>query len=78
MAAYKNQQQRVTAGTRVFHFVSYDARPANVKRGETEMGPTWYLMRAGKRWPALPEVSGQSPEEVTQALTNWLKTQGII
>ena len=37
----------------------------------------WYLMRAGKRWPVMPEVPGQVDTEITQALTTWLKEQGI-
>lgn len=77
MSAYKNQQRRLSLGHREFHFVTYEARPANVKRGETESGPMWYLMRAGKRWPVMPEVPGQVDTEITQALTSWLKQQGI-
>jgi hypothetical protein len=37
----------------------------------------WYLMRAGKRWPVMPEMPGQVETEVTMALTRWLKEQGI-
>ena len=77
VSAYKNQQRRLSLGQREFHFVTYEARPANVKRGETESGPMWYLMRAGKRWPVMPEVPGQVDTEITQALTAWLKEQGI-
>ncbi len=77
MSAYKNQQRRLSLGQREFHFVTYEARPANVKRGEEGSGPMWYLMRAGKRWPVMPEVPGQVETEVTTALTKWLKEQGI-
>lgn len=73
--SYKVLQQRIRHGGQSFHFVSYDAQPGNVKRGEAAMGPMWYLMRAGKRWPAIPQVVGQSEAESMAALGSWLQTE---
>jgi len=77
MSKYKVQQHRVSCGTRSFHFVSYEAQVANVRRGDVEMGPMWGLMRAGKRWPAIPHVVGQDDAEATRALVAWLRSQGM-
>ncbi|MDO8502644.1 MAG: hypothetical protein Q7S20_12445 [Gemmatimonadaceae bacterium] len=77
MSAYKNQQHRLVRGSHQFHFVSYDGQPSNPRRGEPATVPMWYLMRAGKRWPVMPQVLGVPDSEVTQALTAWLDSQGI-
>ncbi|MDQ3243035.1 MAG: hypothetical protein M3Q09_04855 [Gemmatimonadota bacterium] len=77
MPKHKVQQHRVTSGGRSFHFVSYEAQVANARRGDIEMGPMWCLMRAGKRWPAIPYVEGQTDAEVTQGLQVWLESHGM-
>ena len=77
MSAYKNQQHRVTCGGRHFHFVSYEAKPANEKRGEPAVGPMWYLMGPGKRWPAISHDLGRSDIEIANDLLRWIKTQGM-
>ncbi|HVF39067.1 MAG TPA: hypothetical protein VM939_04135 [Gemmatimonadaceae bacterium] len=77
MPKHKVQQQRVSLGSRSFHFVSYEAQVANARRGDVEMGPMWCLMRAGKRWPAIPYVEGQSEQEVTRGLVEWLESHGM-
>lgn len=77
MSSYKNEQCRVTYGGRHFHFVSYEARPANARREEPAVPPMWYLMGPGKRWPVMPQVAGQSGDEVAFALLDWLKNQGL-
>ncbi|MBA3343357.1 MAG: hypothetical protein H0T48_16195 [Gemmatimonadaceae bacterium] len=74
MKKYKVEQHRVTCGGRSFHFVSYEAQVANARRGDVEMGPMWCLMRAGKRWPAIPHTPGAAEGETTQALLGWLET----
>ncbi len=73
--SYKVQQHRIRHGGQSFHFVSYDAQPGNEKRGEPAVGPMWYLMRAGKRWPVIPQVLGHSEAEAAAALGTWLQTE---
>ncbi len=77
MSSYKIEQHRVTYRGRNFHFVSYDAQPANERRHEAAVPAMWYLMGPGKRWPVIPQVVGQSVEDVTFALLGWLKEQGL-
>ena len=77
MSAYKNQQHRVVCGGRHFHFVSYEARAANEKRGEAAIGPMWYLMGPGKRWPAVPHDLARSEAEIANDLLRWIKSQGM-
>ena len=77
MSSYKIEQHRVTYRGRQFHFVSYDGEPANARRDAPAVPPMWYLMGPGKRWPVMPQVAGQSDDEVTQALLGWLKDQGL-
>ena len=36
------------------------------------MPASWFLMRAGKRWPAIEQTAGQDPADVLAALTDWL------
>jgi hypothetical protein len=77
MAGYKVQQQRISFGGQRFHFVSYDAQPGNERRGEPATPPMWYLMRAGKRWPVMPQVVGQPESETLRALGSWLAKRGL-
>jgi hypothetical protein len=77
MSSYKIEQHRVTYRGRDFHFVSYEAQPANERRGEAAIPPMWYLMQAGKRWPVMPQESGQSAEAVEQALREWLEANAF-
>lgn len=77
MSGYKNEQHRVQSGGRQYHFVSYDGKPVNTRTGEAATSPMWYLMRAGKRWPVMPQVPGAAESEVKQALREWLKSHGM-
>jgi hypothetical protein len=77
MSSYKIEQHRVTYRGRDFHFVSYEAQPANERRGEAAVPPMWYLMQAGKRWPVMPQDSGQPAEVVEQALRAWLEANAF-
>lgn len=72
MSSYKTSQQRVLHRGREFHFVSYPPRDANPRTGEEAMPATWFLMRAGKRWPVMPEKFQQEPSMVEAALVRWL------
>ncbi|MEO8193981.1 MAG: hypothetical protein ABI681_09015 [Gemmatimonadales bacterium] len=78
MGSYKVLQHRISHAGKSFHFVSYDGVPANVRRGEPATGPMWYLMRAGKRWPVMPQVAGQAESETASALGSWLKSEGLV
>ncbi len=77
MSAYKNEQHRVVSGGRQFHFVSYDGKALNARTGEPATGPMWYLMRAGKRWPVMPQVPGAPESDVARGLHAWLKSEGL-
>ena len=58
MSSYKVEQRRLSFRGRDFHFVSYEGRPANERRGEEASPPMWYLMGPAKRWPVMPQVAG--------------------
>jgi hypothetical protein len=75
--SYKIQQHRIVRGGSSYHFVSYAGQPANVRRGEPATGPMWYMMRAGKRWPVMPQVLGEPDTETMKGLKTWLETQGL-
>jgi hypothetical protein len=72
MSGYKTDQYHVVHRGRRFHFVSYEAREANVRTGESAIPATWFLMCAGKRWPVTVQVQDQSPESLLAVLTSWL------
>lgn len=72
MSSYKSEQRRLSAGGREFHFVSYEERLPNERRGEPGFPPMWFLMSAGKRWPVIPQVEGQDPADLDRALLRWL------
>lgn len=72
MSSYKTDQYHLVHRGRKFHFVSYEARQANLRTGESAMPASWFLMCAGKRWPVIAQVQDQSPEIVVAALTRWL------
>jgi hypothetical protein len=77
VSSYKVEQSHVRYAGRLFHFVSYDHEPANERRGVAAVPAMWYLMGPAKRWPAIPQVPGQTPEELEAALTGWLRAQGL-
>jgi hypothetical protein len=61
----------------VHHFVSYEGASANIKKGHLATAATWCLMRAGKRWPVMEQVAGQSAEELDAMLLAWLEQQNF-
>ena len=77
VSSYKVEQSFVRHAGRTFHFVSYDHEPANERRGLPAVPAMWYLMGPAKRWPAIPQVAGQPPEELEAALIDWLRAQGL-
>ncbi|HEY5220165.1 MAG TPA: hypothetical protein VIJ16_10175 [Gemmatimonadaceae bacterium] len=72
MSSFKVEQRRIEHRGRQFHFVSYDATPANERRGEIAVPAMWYLMNEGKRHQAIPLRKEQDPEEVDRELIRWL------
>ena len=78
MTSYKIEQQHVHHGGRDFHFVTYDATPANEKKGESAVPMMWYLMGPARRWAVMPHVVGQPEAEVVKGLTGWLREQGLV
>lgn len=78
VSTYKVEQQHVQHAGRDFHFVSYDAQPANERKGETAVPPMWYLMGPARRWPVMPHTHGQAEPDLQKALVSWLKEQGLV
>lgn len=72
MGTYKVEQHRLSHQDREFHFVSYDARPANERRGEEAFPQMWFLMNAGRRIPVMPQTLGQEIEELERLFREWL------
>lgn len=72
MSSYKTDQHHVVYRGRDFHFVSYEGRPANPRTGEIASPATWFLISAGKRWPAIAQVPDQDPKVLIAALTRWI------
>ena len=77
MSAFKPQQRYLTIRGRTFHFVSYEGRPANVRRAEESLPPMWFLMVEGRRCPVLPWDAGQSLADVDGALTAWAEDNAL-
>jgi len=72
VSSYRSEQRRLTHRGREFHFVSYEGRPANERRGETALPPMWYLMSEGKRSPVMSQIAGQELAALDRALIAWL------
>ena len=72
MGTYRVEQHRLIHNDREFHFVSYDARPANERRGEEELPKMWFLMNAGRRVPVIPQTPGQDPDALEPIFRAWL------
>ena len=77
MTSYKIKQRHLMYQGRDFHFVSYDAVPANERRGEIATPPMWYLMGPAKRWPVMPHLAGQPDDDIQRGLVRWLREQGF-
>lgn len=75
VSSHKVEQRRLNFRGRDFHFVSYEGHAADAKKDLPAMPAMWYLMRAGKRWPAIPHVPGQDPDTLDQALEVWIKDE---
>lgn len=69
MSSYKTAQHVIVHRGREFHFVSYEGCPANPRTGAEAQPAAWYLMRAGKRFPVLPEHPDEDP---IPALLRWI------
>jgi hypothetical protein len=72
MTSYKTDQRHLSYRGRTFHFVAYEGHPANAKRQEPAIGPMWFLMGPGKRWPVMPQVADQALDDIDHALRAWL------
>jgi hypothetical protein len=75
VSLFKVEQRRLTYRGRVFHFVAYEAVPANERRGVVAVPPMWHLMNEGKRRPVIPHVAGQDLLELDEALLRWIEEQ---
>jgi len=74
MSGYKTEQHRVVRLGRSFHFVSYEAQPADVKRLQPELPASWYVMLAGKRCIVGPQVGETAPADLTRQFEEWIDT----
>jgi len=72
LSTFKSQQVRLHVEDREFHFVSYEERPSNARRGEDALPAMWFLMSAGKRWPVMEHSDAHTPEDIDRGLRAWL------
>jgi hypothetical protein len=72
VSSYKSEQRRLVHRGREFHFVSYEGRPANERKGETALPAMWFLMSEGKRTAVMPQVAGQETTVLDLHLLEWL------
>jgi len=77
MSAPQAQQHRITLHGRELHFVAYEGIPANTRRGEPAVPPTWYLMSGGKRHKVMECLIGQPVEERDAALKKWAEENAV-
>jgi hypothetical protein len=77
VSAFKPQQRHLTMQGRAFHFVSYEARPANLRRAELASPAMWFLMVEGRRWPVLPCDPSLSLPQLDAALCAWAEDNAI-
>src|SRR3954454_21714479 len=73
MSSFKVEQRRLVFQGREFHFVSYEGRPANERKGDPAEPPMWYLIAEGKRRAVMPHTVGDDPELVDRGLLRWLE-----
>ncbi len=72
MSQFKSEQRRLSHHGREFHFVAYEGRVANDRRGETELPAMWFLMNEGKRTAVLAHALGQAGDALDAQLIGWL------
>jgi hypothetical protein len=72
VSSYKSEQRRLVYRGREFHFVSYEGRVANLRRGEDALPAMWFLMSEGKRQQVMPQTLGQDLAAIDRALLAWL------
>lgn len=77
MSQFKPQQRRLSIRGRIFHFVSYEARPADPRHDQVAEPSMWYLMCEGRRLPAIPAYSEQSEEETDAVLRDWVENNAV-
>lgn len=77
MSAFKPQQRRLMVRGRALHFVSYEGRPANPRRGEDSEPAMWYLMVEGRRFPAFACDPEQELLEVDRSLARWAEKNAM-
>jgi len=77
LSTFKPQQRHLTIKGRAFHFVSYEGKAANERRGEKAEPSMWYLMLEGRRCPTVPCQPDQPETEIDQALLRWVDEQGL-
>ena len=67
------EQVRLRHRGREFHFVSYEGRPADLKKHQAPTEPAWFLMNGGRRWEVMPHRLDQTLEERDRLFTVWLE-----
>jgi hypothetical protein len=72
MSRYRVDQRIVLHRGREFHFVSAEPTPCKGPKVAPAPPAMWFLMSAGKRWEAIPEVPGQSVDDLDAKLRTWL------
>lgn len=72
MSSFKSEQRRLTHRGREFHFVSYEGRLANERKGEDALPPMWFLMSEGRRTAVMAHTLGQEVTMLDKTLLTWL------
>jgi len=72
MSRHALQQRRLNYRGREFHFVAYDAQPANAFRRVAAIPASWFFMNEGKRYLVMEEVPGQPAQALEAELIAWL------
>ena len=73
IGAYRCEQRQIERKGKFYHFVSYDGERANVARGQLASSAKWYLMSAGTRWEAVPQLIGEELVDTDRRLLAWLE-----
>jgi hypothetical protein len=77
VSAFKPQQRHLKIRGRLFHFVSYEGRPANHRRAQLAFPAMWYLMVEGRRCPVFPFDADQPLAELDAALQDWAEDNAL-
>jgi hypothetical protein len=77
VSGFKPEQRHLFVRGRSFHFVTYEARPADPRRGEPATPALWYLMVEGHRCPVFPWDPMLPAADLDAAFRAWLADNAL-